>query len=134
MDHALLVRRLERLGDLHRHVERVLDRQRSAREPLRQVLAGDELHRDEALAFRLVQAVDRGDVRVVQRREQACLALEASHALRLGGDSLRQDLDRDVALELRVARPPHDAHPALTDLLGQAVVQELPAGLEAHGS
>ena len=41
----LLVGRFERLGDLPRHWQRLVERHRAPREPLRQVLAIHELHR-----------------------------------------------------------------------------------------
>ena len=47
VDDALLVRLLERLGDLLRDRERLVDRDRAALQPLGEVLAGDELHREE---------------------------------------------------------------------------------------
>ena len=47
VDDALLVRLLERLGDLPRDRERLVDRDRPALQPLGEVLAGDELHGEE---------------------------------------------------------------------------------------
>ncbi len=47
VDDALLVRFPERLGDLPRKGERLVDGNRSALQPLGQVLARDELHRQE---------------------------------------------------------------------------------------
>ena len=53
---------------------------------------------------RLFKAVDVRDVRMVQRREGLGFALESRDALGISGEQLRQDLDRDVAIEPRVAR------------------------------
>ena len=47
MDDALLVRRLERLGDLPRDRQRLVDRNRPVRQPLGEVVAFDQLHRQE---------------------------------------------------------------------------------------
>jgi hypothetical protein len=73
-------------------------------------------------AVRLVQAVDRGDARMVERGEELCFPLEARQALRIGGKSLGQDLDRHFAIERRVRRLPYDAHrsniPLFTELIG----------------
>ena len=67
MDHSLLVRRLEGLGDLLREGERPVHFQGISFEHRRQVFAGDELHGDEPFALRtFVQPVDRGDVGMVQ--------------------------------------------------------------------
>ena len=64
---------------------------------------GDQLQHQERRAVGLLEPVDRGDVRVVERRQQLGLALEAREALGIGGDGLRQHLDRDLASEPRVA-------------------------------
>ena len=50
-------------------------------EPLRERLAFDQLQHQERLAVGLLEAVDRADVRVVERREHLRLALEARQAL-----------------------------------------------------
>ena len=52
MDDALLVRGFERLGDLARERQRLLDRQRAAPQPLGQRLSLDQLH-DQELHGRL---------------------------------------------------------------------------------
>ena len=51
--------------------------------------------------------VDRGDVRMIQRRERLRLALEPRQAVGVRGERVRQDLDRDLATERRVRRPIH---------------------------
>ena len=52
------------------------------------------------------------DVRMIQRRERLRFALEPREPLGIGGERLGQDLDRDVATELRVARAIDLAHAA----------------------
>src|SRR6185503_17521629 len=59
-----------------------------------------------------LDAVDLRDVRMIQRRQQPRLALEPRKAIRIGRETGRQDLDRDVASQLRVARAIHFAHAA----------------------
>ena len=56
------------------------------------------------------EAVDGGDVRVVQRGEELRFALEARDALRVGANGVRQRLDGDVAPELGVPGAVHLAH------------------------
>ena len=58
MNDALIVRRLERLGDLSGDVHGLVKRQRSATQPLREILARHELHDEEARAAVFVKAVD----------------------------------------------------------------------------
>ena len=79
----------------------------------REVLALDELH-DEGMHVapaptrvrrgrRLDDAVDLRDVGVIQRGERLRLAREAGDAIGVVRDGVGQDLDGDVAVQLRVA-------------------------------
>ena len=52
------------------------------------------------------------DVRMIERGEHLRFALEARQALGVVRERVGQDLDRDVASELRVAGAIHLAHPA----------------------
>jgi hypothetical protein len=70
------VRGLERLGDLPGDGEGLVEGERPALQPLGEVLALDELHDEGADAARLLEAVDRGDVRVLQLGQDLRLALE----------------------------------------------------------
>ena len=79
-----------------------------------------------------LEAVDRGDVGMVQRRERLRLALEPRQAFGVGGERVRQDLDRDLAAERRVRRPIHLPHAAFADLRGDFVDAETGAGSEGQ--
>ena len=79
---------------------------------------------------RFLEAVDRADVGMVQRREHPRLALEAREPIRVARERARQDLDRDVAPELRVARAVHLAHAARAEQRLQLIAAERCAG---HG-
>ena len=78
MDDARLVCRLQCLGNLSRDRQCLLERDRPARDSLREVLAGNELHHEHLteagacprVRARFLHAVDLRDVRVVQRRER----------------------------------------------------------------
>ena len=61
------------------------------------------------------------------------LALEAFESLRVAGETLRQDLDRPFALELRVPCAVHLAHAALAKGCDDLVLAEAGAGGEAQG-
>ena len=112
MDDALVVGDFEGLGDLPRDGQRVIERQarvlrvrtRRLRELVRERLALDEFENQEANAVRFLEAVDRADVGMIQRREHPRLALEACEPIRVARERTGQDLDRDVAPELRVVR------------------------------
>jgi hypothetical protein len=76
MDHARLVGGLQRAGDLVGDRQRVLDRQPAAGNPLREVLALDQLHHQGADVLGLLQAMDLRDVWMVEARQRLRLALE----------------------------------------------------------
>ena len=57
----------------------------------------------------------RADVRMIERRDRARLALEAVAKLRVGRERRGEDLDRDGAIEPRVARAIDLAHAARAD-------------------
>ena len=55
----------------------------------------------------LLEAVDAGNVRMVQRGEHFCFALETREPIGVSCERGRQDLDRDLAFQLGVGRPIH---------------------------
>ena len=115
VDDPLLVRRLQRLRDLLRDRQRVVEGDLSARDPLRQVLALDQLHDQGTDAARFLQAVNVGDVGVIQRRQGLRFACEPSQPFGVPRKRVGQDLQRHVTIELRVACPKHLTHPSLAD-------------------
>ena len=60
----------------------------------------------------LLDAVNGGDVGMVERGKQLRLAREARQAVGIGGDGRRQQLERDVALQPSIARAVDLAHAA----------------------
>ena len=92
-----------------------------ARLRLRPVSGGvplDELHRDEDLVFERADVVDDDDVRVRQARDRLRLAQRPLPPLgqRHAGARLdAQQLDRDLAVQLRIVRRVDLAHPAAPD-------------------
>ena len=67
-----------------------------------------------------------------QRRDRFRLALEARQRIGIVRDGLRQDLDRDVAVELPVPRLVHLAHAARAERRQDLVGAEFRAGRETH--
>ena len=61
---------------------------------------------------------------MVEGGEHQRLALEAGHAVGVGGERVGEDFDGDFASELGVGGAPDDAHPALAELGGDAVVRD----------
>ena len=100
-----------------------------ALQALGEVLALDELHGEEVgrrpvVEARALEAVEVGDVRVVERGEHLRLALEAGEPLGVRGEGLGQELERDVAAELRVGRAVDLAHAARAERGGDPVLRE----------
>ena len=88
-----------------------------------QRLAFEEFRDHVRGAFVRAHVEDGQDIRVVQCGDGAGLALEPLQALRAVGHLPGQDLDGYVAAEARVSRTVHHAHPALANLLLDAIVR-----------
>src|SRR5262249_14272759 len=115
MDESVQVGERKRLGDLDGELERLANAQPpSPDDQLLQVLAGDVLE-DDVLATVVRAPVDhRHDVRMLELRDGARLALEAVEELGFTVVLLVEDLDRDVSLEERVVRLVDARHAAVT--------------------
>jgi hypothetical protein len=94
------VRGFERVGNLAGDAERFVERHRAFGR-----LALDILHHQVIRA----NVVERVDIRMIQRRDQARLALEAFAKARGG------NFDRHIAPEPRIVGAIHFAHSALAD-------------------
>ena len=77
-----------------------------------EILALDQFHDERAHAAGFFEAVDVRDVRMVQRREGLRFACEPREPIGIARERVGQDFDRDVAIQLRVARAIHLAHAA----------------------
>jgi hypothetical protein len=76
----------------------------------------DQFHHQRERAVAFLDAVDLRDVGMVERRQRLRLALEARPPLGIRRQQIRQDFDRDVAIELDVAGAVDLAHSAGADL------------------
>ena len=65
---------------------------------------------------------------MIQRREGLRFALEPREAFGIGGERVRQDLDRDLTTQRRVRRSVHLPHAALADRRDDFVDAEARAG------
>ena len=131
MDDALLVGLFETAGDLARDVARFLDRQGAPFNDRREVLALAQLHHQADLPFGALDAVDGGDVRVLQRGQGLGLALEAGEAFGVFCKRGGEDLQRHVPSELRVGGAVHGAHATGADLILDAEMCQ--HGARLHG-
>src|SRR5262245_12542335 len=94
-----------------------------------QRLAFQQLHYDEPLAVVLADVEERADVRMVERRCDARLALEAFDRLRIARQLGRQDFDGDLPAKPAVLGAIDDTHTATAELFDDAVVRK---GLADH--
>ena len=102
---------------------------RAARNALRQIVALDEFHHEGVDAARLFESVDRS--RCCGWFSEASVlrfTLEAREAVGVVREGLGQDLDRDVSVQLRIARPIDLPHAPFADLGGDFVDAEAGAG------
>ena len=128
----LLVRCLERLGDLRRDGQCVLERDRAAPQSLRQILAFDQLHDEGVHITGFFKAVDVSDVRMVQRREGLGFARETCEPFGVVREAIRQNLDRHVAIEVGVPRAIDLAHAAGADQRDDFIRAEASSGRQRH--
>ena len=114
VDDAARVRVGERVAELARDHHRLAGRQR---QPLGERAARHQLHHDVALAGRRgAEVVDADDAGVLEPRQRARLAREASAEVGIGRALGPQHLDRDVAAEAIVVRAEDAAHAARAQL------------------
>jgi hypothetical protein len=130
VDDALFVRRFERVGDLPRDGQRVGNRHRPLCDPLRERVALDQFHHERVRLAAVLEAVDVGDVGMVEGGQHLGLAPEPPEALRIVAERRRQDLERDVPVQFGVARPIHLAHAACAEQGDDFIGTDMRAGSE----
>ena len=89
-----------------------------------------QLHDDELHAVGLADVVDGADVGMVERRDGARLALEPLERQAVGDKRWRERLQRDDAIEPRIARPIHFAHSARAERAEHLIRSKAGAGCE----
>jgi hypothetical protein len=104
------------------------------RDPDRQGRSLDQLQHQRPRAVGFLDAVDGGDVRVVEAGEDLRFPLEPREPIRLSREGVGQDLQRDLAVELGVGGLPDQAHAPLADEGGHVVVPKAVADLKCHQS
>jgi hypothetical protein len=130
---ALVVGGGQRVGDGDQPVEGLAQRRcAAALQQVGQGLAVDQLHDQDVVALVGDDVEQRHHAGVRHRRRRPRLAQHAGPPLGIAGRARRQDLQRDVAVEPLVARPPDLAHRAAAEPRQQAVRSDADAGL-GHG-
>ena len=133
MDDARFVRRLQARRDAGGDRKSLVDRQRSGGEPFGERRPLDELHDEEARFSLILEAIDGGNIGVIESGQEPRLALEAEKPFRVLRNGIRKGLQRNVPMEFRVARPVHLAHAAPPDRSDDLVGADATADLERHG-
>jgi hypothetical protein len=133
VDDALFVRGFECLGHLLRDRQRVIDPDGARGDAVSERRPFDQLHDERRGSGRPFEAVDGGDVRMVEGGERLRFAIEARQALCVRGHGVGEDLDGHLPREVRVGRAIDLTHPALADLNGHFVWTEAGAGRKRHG-
>jgi len=128
VDHAGRVRRGEPFAGGDERAHDVAPRPLLARQPQRQRLALDQLHRDEHGLADRADVVDRDHVRMRQPGERLGLAQHPRRRARRAGLARPHHLERDAAVEVGVVRGVDDAHAARADPLLDVEVSHLGAG------
>ena len=93
MDNTRFVCRFQPFRNLAADVERFFHGNRPRLGHLRQRLPVHQLQDEEVDTIGIVEAVDRGDVGMVQRGEELGFSLEPGQALLVGGKFFGEDLD-----------------------------------------
>lgn len=114
MDDASLMRRSERFRDLLRDRQRFGDRKRPPRDALGQLLAFDQFHDEHGLGRITAEAVDLGDVRVIQRGKRLGFPPESSQAITISCHEVGQDFQCDLSIQDSIACAVDLAHPTRT--------------------
>ena len=132
MDDPFLVRRVERVGDLRCDFQGLRHRNRILEDPIRERRASDQFEDQRGHTCRVLDPIDAADVRMIQSGEHVRLAREPRTPIGIGGEQCREELQRDVAIQLRVTGAIHLTHPAGPQQIDDLVGAEARPGREAH--
>src|SRR5262245_15344552 len=133
MDDALIVRGFEGLNDLPGNRERVVNGNRAVKKTFFERLSFHELEHERADAVGFFEAVDGGDVWMIERCEHLRLTLKAREAIGVGRQGGWKDRQRDIALQSGVARPIDLAHPTCAEGAGDLVWTNARPRGKGHG-
>jgi len=132
VDDPLLVRRVEAVGDLPRDLERLVDRDGPAATRSASVVPSTSSMTIAGRAVRIVDKTeDGGDVRMMQRLR---FAFEPRQPIAIECERVGKNLDRDVALQLRIAGAVDLAHSAGPQRTDDLIWADSDTGGETHGA
>src|SRR5262249_33540718 len=125
MDTTLLVRCFQGIRDLPRNWKRFVNPKVAAGDQVRERLALNKFEDDPSHAVDLLKPIDGCNIGMVERGQYFGLSLKTSQALRVVGNPVRQNLDRDVAFETGVGSAVDDTHAAFADARDDGIGTEL---------
>ena len=123
----LVVRGLERGGNLSSDRQRFARGDCTPRQSGGKRLALDQLQYQSAHAADVGHAVNRSDVRMIERGEHARFAFEQGAALRIRGEGWRQDFYRNVSSECVVVRSIDFTHAADAEQRAECIAAKMAA-------
>ena len=115
MNDPTLVRRFERFSDLHGDRQRLVQWEAPLSESVGERGAVDQLEDRAPVRRRFLEPVDRGDIGVVQQRQNLGFPFEARKAIGIRGQKRGKNFDGDVAIQSGVACAIDLSHAARTD-------------------
>ena len=104
MSDPLAVGAVERVRDLNRAADRLVERERALLQSLRNRLTLQILHYEVVRSVLVANVKQRANMRMAERRDRTRFAFEPITKLRISREGFRQDLDRDGAIESLVSR------------------------------
>lgn len=115
MNDALVVCGFEGLSDLQSQLQGLAHRDRTPFETLSQGLSLNQLEHEQLSPVVFFQTMDRRDVGVIQRCQQAGFTLETGDTVRVDSKGRRQELEGDLPAQLTVPGTVDLTHPPLPD-------------------
>jgi hypothetical protein len=132
VDDVLFMGVLQRLGDLRRNAQGFVDLNWPCDHALGQVEARHKLHDEVVRLAGILDAINLGDVGMIQRCQQACFALEPRQPVGVAGELRRKNFDGYLAPELGVVSAVDLAHSPRADQRQDLVGTETCACLYRH--
>ena len=96
-------------------LQRLRDRQRTSRQPGRERFPLEMFHHEVVDLSLVTDIVQGADIRVIQRSDRTRLPLEPLPCTGIDRGLLKQDLDRDDAIEASISGPVDFSHSARSD-------------------
>src|ERR1043166_1391270 len=115
MQDAALVRGLKSFGDLFSERHRLVDGKRALLKPLVQPVTLDHLEHQARIRGGILEAIDLGDVRMIEGRQRLSFPMETCNPIRIVREVVGQDLESDISLQLFVMGAEHTSHASFTD-------------------